>query len=268
MRPGHRTPSNPFEPFEPIRTLRTHSNPSNPFEPSRTLSNPFEPLRTPSNPFEPFRTQYNVSRLLYVILSQLAVLILSLSFHEAAHAWTANKLGDPTARMLGRLTLNPLAHIDWIGTVLFPLIAMYSGVPLIGWAKPVPVNPNNLKRPRQDFAVVALAGPVSNLILALFAALFLKVVPGGDSALSGAPGFAGLLLTALILNVLLAVFNMIPVPPLDGGNVLAGIAPEPVARLIDTLRPFGFLIIYALLLTGILRAIAEPVMDVIFRWLL
>lgn len=206
--------------------------------------------------------------MLYVLLSQLAVLILSLSFHEAAHAWTANRLGDPTARMLGRLTLNPLAHIDWIGTVLFPLIAMYSGAPLIGWAKPVPVNPHNLKAPRRDFAVVAIAGPISNLILATAAAIPLRFLPGHETAFAGDPTLAGLLMLMVVLNILLAVFNMIPVPPLDGGNVLAGVAPEPIARLIDTMRPFGFLILYALLLTGVLSRIAWPVQSFIGRFLL
>src|SRR5687768_17332121 len=97
------------------------------------------------------------------VIPAFIILVASLSFHEAAHAWTANRLGDPTARLLGRLTLNPLAHIDWIGTVLFPLVGMLSGLPLIGWAKPVPVNMNNLAAPRRDFAIVALAGPVSNV---------------------------------------------------------------------------------------------------------
>ena len=106
-----------------------------------------------------------------VLIPYLAVLVLSLSFHEAAHAWTANRLGDPTARLLGRLTLNPLAHIDWIGTVLFPLIAMSTGLPLIGWAKPVPVDMRHSVKPRELFAIVAVAGPVSNLILRPGAAL-------------------------------------------------------------------------------------------------
>ncbi len=111
---------------------------------------------------------YSQGRLppLDLVLALLAILILSLSFHEAAHAWSADRLGDPTARSLGRLTLNPLAHIDWIGSVLFPLISMTTALPLIGWAKPVPVNLRNLRSPRRDFAIVAFAGPVSNLILA------------------------------------------------------------------------------------------------------
>jgi Zn-dependent protease len=193
------------------------------------------------------------------------VLIMSLSFHEAAHAWAANRLGDPTARQLGRLTLNPLAHIDWIGTVLFPLVALSSGIPLIGWAKPVPVNMYNLKEPRRDFALVALAGPVSNLILAVGAAILFEAYIG-TTAEPGA--LARTLLMAVILNVLLAVFNMFPVPPLDGGNVLMGLVPYSMAQSINWLRPYGFLIIYALMLTGVLSAIMGPVQRFLLSFLL
>jgi Zn-dependent protease len=200
-----------------------------------------------------------------VIVVLFVVLILSLSFHEAAHAWTADQLGDPTARHLGRLTLNPLAHIDWIGTVLFPLIAMLSGLPLLGWAKPVPVNPHNLRSPRRDFAIVALAGPVSNLILAVGAAVILKTLVMTDMA----PLSLGVMMLAraVSLNVLLAVFNMLPVPPLDGGNVLAGIVPERTARIIDRLRPYGILILYALIFTDVLGRIVVPIQRGILAWL-
>jgi Zn-dependent protease len=205
---------------------------------------------------------------LQILIPSFVILVMSLSIHEAAHAWTADRLGDSTARRLGRLTINPLAHIDWIGTVLFPLIAMYSGLPLIGWAKPVPVNWQNLRAPRKDFAIIAAAGPISNLVIAVSAAVVLTLVPGGDTALSGAPTLAGMLVTVVILNVLLAVFNMIPVPPLDGGNVISGFVPESVARAIDQMRPFGFLILYGLLITGFLGQITQPFMRSILRWLL
>lgn len=192
----------------------------------------------------------------------MAMLVLSLSFHEAAHAWTANRLGDPTARLLGRLTLNPIAHIDWIGTVLFPIVAMMSNFPLIGWAKPVPVNWRNLKSPRRDFAVVALAGPASNLILAVVFAVVLSVVPFEPG------GVLWYVVRRMVgLNVLLAVFNMLPVPPLDGGNILSGLVPEATARLLDLMRPWGFLILYALFFTGVFEAIIMPIYEVIFQWL-
>ena len=190
---------------------------------------------------------------------------MSLSFHEAAHAWAADRLGDSTARQMGRLTLNPLAHIDWIGTVLFPLIAISSGIPLIGWAKPVPVDMRNLREPRRDFALVALAGPVSNLILAIGAALAFELYMRFNF---DPPVLARPLLMAVVLNVLLAVFNMFPIPPLDGGNVLMGLVPYRMARAIDWLRPYGFLIIYGLMLTGVLSAVMGPVQRFLLSFLL
>jgi Zn-dependent protease len=201
------------------------------------------------------------------ILAFFSVLLASLSFHEAAHAWSADRLGDPTARQLGRLTMNPLSHIDPIGTILFPLLLWWSGLPMLGWAKPVPVNMRHLRAPRRDFALVAAAGPVSNLILALAAAIVLRLVLGSH----GMPGILtieGLLTQIVLLNVLLAVFNLVPVPPLDGGNVLAGFVPESVARFIDSLRPWGFFIIYGLMLTGVLWQIVEPVRSFVLGWLL
>lgn len=207
--------------------------------------------------------------LLYDILPKLAILLFSLSFHEAAHAVTADRLGDSTARRLGRVTLNPLAHIDWIGTVLFPLVAMFTGLPLIGWAKPVPVNMLNLRSPRRDFAIVALAGPVSNVILATLAGtVFLAISSAAGGRLPGPGWLEILVIEAVALNVLLAVFNMIPVPPLDGGNVLSGLVPEAVARGIDQLRPFGILILYALMFSGVLSYLFYPVMNFVWGLLL
>jgi Zn-dependent protease len=191
------------------------------------------------------------------------VLIVSLSVHEAAHAWMADRLGDPTARMLGRLTLNPLAHIDWIGTVLFPLIAIYSGFPLIGWAKPVPVNWGNLRSPRRDFAVVALAGPMSNIALATVGVLVFWVAADAASG-----DLRSVLFNFVFLNVFLAVFNMLPVPPLDGGNVLAGFIPESMARALDTVRPFGIIVLYALMFMGVISAIARPIQIAVVRILM
>ena len=204
-----------------------------------------------------------------LILAQFAILVLSLSFHEAAHAFTADRLGDPTARMLGRLTLNPLAHIDWIGTVLFPLVAMFSGIPLIGWARPVPVNMRHLRDPRRDFAIVALAGPVSNLILAGAGIILFKVVlaPSIETLAFGG-GLMDVVARLILLNVLLAVFNMIPVPPLDGGNVLMGLVPEPVAAAIAWLRPYGILILYVLMFSGLLVRIIMPIQNGFLSWLL
>jgi Zn-dependent protease len=194
----------------------------------------------------------------------LAVLLVSLTVHEAAHAWAANQLGDPTARILGRLTLNPVAHIDPIGTLLFPLLAITTGLPLIGWAKPVPVDFRNLKSPRRDFAVVAAAGPVSNVILAVIGAVvFASLTVASPSEL-----LLGLVFSFVSLNVLLAVFNMLPIPPLDGGNVLIGVLPASSAGLVERLRPFGFIVLYALMLTGVLWTLIGPLYRLILGWLL
>jgi Zn-dependent protease len=201
------------------------------------------------------------------LLVAFTILITSLTFHEAAHAWTANKLGDPTARMLGRLTLNPAVHVDMIGTIVFPLLAMITGFPLIGWAKPVPVDMRNLRHPRRDFAVVAAAGPISNLILAAIGAAAFTIW-GADASSDMRELIATGLIRFVLLNVLLAVFNMIPVPPLDGGNILMGVVPEPVAVAIDKLRPWGFLLLYALMLSGLLAAIIFPVQRAVLGWLL
>ena len=201
------------------------------------------------------------------LIVAFVVLIASLTFHEAAHAWTANKLGDPTARMLGRLTLNPAAHVDPIGTILFPLMAMITGFPLIGWAKPVPVDMRHLRHPRRDFAIVAIAGPVSNLILAAAGAMVFAMW-NADAASAGRELLALALIRFVLLNVLLAVFNMIPIPPLDGGNVLMGILPEQAAAAVDRLRPWGFLLLYALMLSGLLSAIIFPVQRAVLDLLL
>jgi Zn-dependent protease len=197
------------------------------------------------------------------ILIAFGVLLVSLTVHEAAHAFTADRLGDPTARLLGRVSLNPAVHIDPIGTILFPLIAIMTNVPVIGWAKPVPVNGRNLRDERRDFVLVAAAGPASNLALAAIAAFVWRMLPGGADEL-----IATIVQRALLMNVLLAVFNMIPVPPLDGGNVLAGLLPIPLARQYDRLRPWGFLLLYGLMLTGILGAIVVPPARLILSWLL
>jgi len=199
------------------------------------------------------------------------VLLFSLTVHEAAHAWTADRLGDSTARSRGRVSLNPLVHIDPIGTVLFPLLAIVAGVPVIGWAKPVPVNVQKLRRARRDYVLVAAAGPASNLTLAVIAALILKLLPVSPVTLGEANvtvPIASMLSRALYLNVLLAVFNMIPIPPLDGGNVIGGLLPRPLAYRFDSLiRPYGFILLYALMLTrGLDYLIGRP-STLLLSWL-
>ena len=204
------------------------------------------------------------------LLPGLLVLLCSLTVHEAAHAWAADRLGDSTARTLGRLSLNPAVHIDPIGTILFPLIALATNLPLIGWAKPVPVNVAKLRSNwRQKFMLIAAAGPASNLVLALLASILLHAVaPLGAGAEGVAVSVSPVLQTAIFVNVLLAVFNMVPVPPLDGGNVLAGLLTGAMADAFDRLRRYGFLILYGLMLTGTLSTIISPPAALLLSWLL
>lgn len=193
----------------------------------------------------------------------LAILIVSLTIHEAAHAWMANRLGDPTARNLGRLSLNPIVHIDPIGTLLMPLLSAFSPIPLLGWAKPVPVDLRFLRHPRRDFMFIAAAGPISNLLQAFaLAAVFRLFYPVTATDLLPA-----ILKYAVEMNLMLAFFNLIPVPPLDGGNVLAGLVPESAARVLDQVRQFGFIALYALMLSGILSQLIMPPTDFLLRLL-
>jgi Zn-dependent protease len=187
------------------------------------------------------------------IFIQFAVLLFSLTIHEMAHAWTADRLGDPTARLLGRVSFNPIVHADLVGTVLFPLIALFGNVPLLGWAKPVPVNIHQLRHPRRDYMLVAAAGPASNLVLAVVSAFALAALPISPVVLGEAnvsAPLASFLSMAVNLNILLAVFNMLPIPPLDGGNVLSGLLPSRFASLLNQVRPYGFMLLYALILTN------------------
>jgi len=199
-----------------------------------------------------------------------AVLLFSLTVHEMAHAVTADWLGDPTARRLGRISLNPAVHIDPVGTIMLPLLGLLAGGFVFGWAKPVPVNPANLKNHRQDFLVIAAAGPASNIIMAIGASMLLGLVPGGLGASEGMAGVMATFGFAMVqLNLLLAVFNMLPIPPLDGGNVLAGILPEALAASYDRLvRPYGFVILIVLMATGWLYRLIGPPLSFLMGWLL
>lgn len=205
------------------------------------------------------------------VLIAFLVLVFSLTVHESAHAWTAGRLGDPTGRRLGRVSLNPAAHVDPVGTLLFPLLAMITHLPIIGWARPVPVDARYLRNPRRDFLFIAAAGPLSNLALAVVAAAALRAVPAGPEAIGQMAVAAPLALVASVglqINLLLAIFNMIPVPPLDGSSVVAGLVPERVAAGLDRLRPYGFLVLYGLMLTGALGYLVGPPFNWMLSWLL
>jgi Zn-dependent protease len=184
---------------------------------------------------------------LYTLSVWVLPLVIAITFHEAAHGFVAHRLGDNTAWQLGRVSFNPLKHIDPFGTVILPGILLLSHAPfLFGYAKPVPVNFRNLSQPRIDMVWVALAGPATNILLALAAALAfhgLGLVPA-----NGAQWVADNLQNALIINVILAVFNMLPIPPLDGGRVAVGLLPNALAIPLSRLEPYGLLILIGILL--------------------
>lgn len=190
-------------------------------------------------------------------------ILLAITVHEVAHGWVARRLGDPTAFMMGRLTLNPLRHIDPIGTVLVPLIfLLLPGNFIFGWAKPVPVTWENLRNPKRDMALVALAGPTSNLLMAIGWGLLAKL----GYLLADQFPFAGLPMiymgsAGILINVILMVLNLLPLPPLDGGRVVTGLLPGPLAYKYARLEPYGFVILLALLFTGLLGSLLWPVVQ-------
>lgn len=195
-----------------------------------------------------------------IILYAIPV-IFAITVHEVAHGWVANKLGDPTAKRLGRLTLNPLKHIDPIGTVALPGLLILLGSKFIfGWAKPVPVTWQNLKNPRRDMALVAAAGPVSNFLMALFWALVFKLTIVFATQDSHAFYALTTMATAgIIVNLILMVLNLVPLPPLDGSRVVSSFLPPKAGYYYNRVEPYGFYILIALLFTGILFKVLWPV---------
>jgi Zn-dependent protease len=216
------------------------------------------------------------------IAFQVLAFLFGLSIHEAAHAWTADRLGDDTARLLGRVTLNPVPHIDLFGTIIMPAIGLLSGLPVIGWAKPTPVNTLRLRHPRRDDILVTAAGPASNLLVCSVVLLLLlairafssegaavvgELARGGwssaspDTSSAIAP-VAMLLYWFLVINTLLCVFNLIPVPPLDGGMIVGQLLPASWQPMWDEVGKFSFLLLIALLYLNVPAYLFWPVFNV------
>ena len=186
--------------------------------------------------------------LAWSVATWLIPLVIAIVFHEVSHGWVANMLGDPTAKRRGRLTLNPIKHVDPFGTVLLPMVLAVSGAPVFGWAKPVPVVSQRLRNPRYHMVLVALAGPGMNLLLALVAALiFALVVAAGPQGLVAVFVIQNLI-HFIVINVFLAIFNLIPIPPFDGGHVVEGLLPRRLAVHYARLGGFGFPLLIILLL--------------------
>jgi Zn-dependent protease len=212
------------------------------------------------------------------IVQKIAVMALPLVFaivlHEVAHGWVADKLGDHTARDMGRLTLNPISHIDLFGTVIMPVMLMVMNAPVFGYAKPVPINPYNFKDPKRGMALSSIAGPATNLLMALGFAFTLRILlpalkgilPGSLWEWFGSP-VALMCFYGAIINVFLAVLNLIPIPPLDGSRIVYWLLPEKQAGLYYRLEPYGFIVILALFALNILGKIILPVAGPVINYL-
>jgi Zn-dependent protease len=197
---------------------------------------------------------FDLSTTIQDLAIRIPVFLLALTIHEFAHGWVAYRLGDPTARSQGRLTLNPLAHLDVIGTIAIVLIGF-------GWAKPVPVDARYFRQPRRDTILVSAAGPLSNLILAAAMAFCYRMIPWGAWGLEGAwlvMPLRAMIRTAVWVNVLLAIFNLLPIPPLDGSRVVSGLLPLPQAIAYSRVEPYGFIILFLLFFSGAMDHVLWP----------
>ncbi len=209
---------------------------------------------------------------IFEVIVQVAVLLFAVSVHESAHGLAALRFGDTTARDLGRITLNPIRHIDPIGSIFLPALLAFTGAPVFGWAKPVPVSLRGLPNPRLANLVVSAAGPLSNLAIALAFGVFWPVVhpflkPEGDPRSIAIP-LALIIIYTVVVNVSLAIFNLLPIPPLDGFGVLESLLPLRFYRFTEFLRRFGFIILAVAIFSGVLRTVMGPPQAALIHWLL
>lgn len=207
------------------------------------------------------------SQLIQTVLIYALPVIFAITLHEAAHGYAAQRLGDPTAAMMGRVTLNPVPHIDPVGTILMPLLLYFStsGAFLFGYAKPVPVRFDRLRHPKRDMVWVALAGPGANLLQALLWGVLLYVLMGSGMT---ERFFIEMCKAGMLTNVVMFVFNLFPLPPLDGGRILVGLLPWRQALMVSRVEPWGFFIVMALVITGIISSVwMRPLMDLTFELL-
>jgi Zn-dependent protease len=207
------------------------------------------------------------TQLIQTVLIYALPVIFAITLHEAAHGYAAQRLGDPTAAMMGRVTLNPLPHIDPIGTILMPLLLYFStgGAFLFGYAKPVPVRFDRLRHPKRDMVWVALAGPASNLLQALVWGVLLYVLAGNGIT---ERFFIEMCKAGMLTNVVMFAFNLFPLPPLDGGRILVGLLPWRQALMFSRIERWGFFIVMALVITGVVSALwMQPLMDLTFAFL-
>ena len=206
-------------------------------------------------------SELDLSSILQIVAISAIPVLFAIALHEVAHGWVANYFGDNTAASLGRLSVNPFKHIDPIGTVLVPIVMIATVGVAFGWAKPVPVDWRNLRNPRRDMVYVAAAGPAANLLMALFWGLMLKLA----SLLLGGSQFAQpLILMAqigIMINLVLFTLNLIPIPPLDGGRIAVGLLPPNLAQPLARVEPFGFFILIALLVSGLLHWGLMPIVE-------